>query len=148
METPETAHWCSLHGGWHTDKKTAERFGRCRSCHNDYMLWRYHQSKDGLPCGIGDYREAKGIVKVPRPQVTEALTECSVCMKRPRERGAYCRGCHNAYTQWAMRRRKHARVNGRTADCSILEFQLAVDKGWVVPRYEGEPHQGRVVRCI
>lgn len=136
-----------MHGGWHEEKKYADRFGRCRSCHNHYMAWRHRQAKANLPCGVDDYREWYGLVKKPRPR-EPVLTECSVCMKRPRERGSFCRGCHNAYTAWSIKRRRHAEKNHRTITYTIEEFQLAIDQGWVVPRYEGEPHEGRVVRGI
>lgn len=148
METAETKHWCSLHGGWHDDKQYAQRFGRCRSCHNHYMAWRAKQVKANLPAGIEDYRTWYRIEKKPRPRA-EVLTECSVCMKRPRERGVFCRGCHNAYTAWSTKVRHHAEKNNRPVVCTIEEFQLAVDQGWVVPRHEGEAHYGgRVVRQI
>ena len=146
METPK--HWCSMHGDWHEDKQYAERFGQCRPCWNQYQSWRTQQVKAGKPAGVQDYREAHNFVKHPRPGAEEALTECSVCLKRPRDRGSFCRGCHNAYTAWSTKRRAFAKVNNRTITCTIEEFQLAIDQGWVVPRYEGEPHLGRVVRQV
>lgn len=147
MEVEETKHWCSMHGGWHADKRYAERFGRCHSCHNHYMAWRAKQVKANLPCGVDDYRQWYGLEKKPRPR-GEVLTECSVCMKRPRERGSFCRGCHNAYTAWSTKRRRHAEKTGRTLTYTLEEFQLAIDRGWVVPRYDGAHHEGLVVRQI
>lgn len=147
METVEGKYWCSMHGGWHDDKQMAERHGRCRSCNNHYMAWRYRQVRDGLPCGIEDYRTQHNIVKVPRPR-THTSTACSVCYKRSRDRGVFCRGCNNAYNNWCQRRRKFAKQNNRTITCTIEEFQLAVDQGQVVPRHKGELHTGRVVKVI
>ena len=149
METEEKKCWCCHCGDWHDDKQYAQRFGRCRSCHNHFMAWRYRQSRTSpfAPTDVATYRKEHGIEKKPRPR-PEVLTECSACMKRNREHGSFCRGCGNAYTQWAAKRRKHAAANGRVADCSIEEFQLAVDQEWVVPRHPGEPHVGRVVRHV
>jgi hypothetical protein len=133
--------WCSLHGDWYEAPPTF-KVGYCRPCWNGYQSWRHQRTIVGLPAGMNHYRDAVNKPYIKRPRRENLLTDCSVCLRHPRDRGAYCNGCHSAYVQWSRKRAVAGLSTG------IEEFRAAVDSDRVVPRHVGEYHLGRVVRGI
>lgn len=140
MET--TQLWCCIHGDWYTNATQIDHIGYCQPCWNRLQAWCGRQRRRGLPATTDVYREVMNLPLQRKPR-RDAFTDCSVCYKHPRERGAFCKGCHNAYCQWS-----HKRCRAGIPAGGLDEFRLAVDRKDVVPKHEGEFHQGRVVRKI
>jgi hypothetical protein len=120
-----TERTCSLCGCQHRDSTPSY----CRTCHNQYYAWRYHQKRKGLPTTVVEYRRVTGKVQEPTVESVR-LKECPICFNLHRNpNSGYCSRCKASYQAWATGQREtHAMSGGRvgSAHPTVEEFRNLV----------------------